>query len=89
VIGSLLADSLTLWKLRGSVTEDVDGVVIRVEGSPTLRVVSGQPVRWSVRVEGGPPRYCTSIVGLLSAVREELGVSGGPALRIAPARSEA
>lgn len=88
MIRSLLADSLAVWKLRGSVTEDDKGVLIRIDGGPTVRVASGHRIRWIVQSEGDSPRDCSSIVGVLSAVREALAVSGGPALRISPAPSE-
>ncbi len=93
-IHSLLVASLAVWKVRGSVAaRDGGAVIIRAEGGVTVGVepvpASERPVRWLVRCEPGSPGHCTSIVGVLSAVREALGIFGGPGLQFSPARSEA
>lgn len=99
-IRALLADSLTLWKVRGDVTPGAppvdavihaeDGTVVWVE--PAL--ASESPIRWWVRwhapgaaARASPvprSRPCTSAVGLLRTVREVLGAESGYTLRIAP-----
>lgn len=89
MIRHLLADSLTVWKVRGSVTREREGVVIHADGHPVVRVAPGYASRWVVQSENGAARPCASIVGALSAVREVLGVSGGVALYITPRRTDA
>ena len=89
MIRNLLASSLIVWKVSGNVEHDGEGIVIRAVGRPAVRVGPGRSSRWIVQPEDGPPQQCASIVGALTAVREALGVSGGPALRIAPSRRQA
>jgi len=100
-IRDLLADSLALWGVAGAVEPGVHPAVavIRAADGATLWVerldTPGVPFRWQVRsrgageAAGGPgerrPRACASLVGVLGAVREALGIERGSALRIAPA----
>lgn len=88
-----LAESLVVWRVRGSVTAGAspaeilvhagDEVVVRVEPAQPTE----SPIRWWVRWQapGAQPhsRPCTSTVGLLRTVREAIGAEGGYHLRIA------
>ena len=93
---ALLADSLDLWRIDGTVKAGVapavaeirthDGTVVSVE-----RIRDGaMPFRWMVRARrpGGTPaeraRPCGSLVGVLGALRGALGVNRGTPVRIAP-----
>lgn len=89
VIRSLLTDSLALWRVQGTVQETADGYAIFVGARQVAHIAAGRVSRWVVVAEGGPPRECASIVGVLSAIREALEVSAGAALRIAPGRADA
>ena len=89
MVRRLLMDSLALWRVQGTVQETADGYAILVGPRRVAHVGAGITTRWVVVAEGGPPRECASIVGVLSALREALEVSAGPALRIAPGRADA
>jgi hypothetical protein len=89
MIRDLLTSSLIVWKVSGNVECDGEDIVIRPIARPAVRIGPGRSSRWIVQPEDGPPHQCASIVGALTAVREALGVSGGPALRIGPSRREA
>lgn len=89
---ALLAGSLVLWDVRGWVImHGPEKAVVHTESGAQIRVArfpAGHPMRW--RVEGdSQARSCLSIVGALGAVREMLGVTAGPGLRLAPVRSDA
>jgi len=88
VIRALLEDSLALWQVPGAVEEEGEAVVVRAAGR-VIRVLRGRASRWAVAMDGGGGRPCASIVGVLSAVREQIEVASGAALRIAPGRSAA
>lgn len=101
---ALLADSLTVWHVRGTVKagEPSEVAVIQAEDGTVVRVEraldSERPVRWWVRwrelnaaaqgADASRSRPCTSAVGLLRTVREALGAEGGPRLRIGPSPGE-
>src|SRR5688572_29710326 len=94
---TFLAESFELWGVRATVEpaeapivaaiHASDGSVISVE-----RITQeGMPFRWIVRRRGandaadGRQRPCGSLVGVLSAIRNALGVDRGNPVRIAPA----
>jgi hypothetical protein len=95
---ALLAESLVVWQVDGTITAGKYPVVAEIHGEAAVVQVeiasqSESPIRWWVRWTGsnapaagdGPrSRPCTSTVGLLRGVREALGADGGRALRIAP-----
>ena len=92
-----LADSLALWKVEGVVEAATLPVVavIRAAGNTVWveRPADDAPWRWFVRWRSADMREersrpCTSLVGLLNAVRGALGVERGNALRIAPAPTD-
>ena len=101
---TLLADSLAVWHVRGTVQagEPSEVAVIHAEDGTIVRVEraldSERPVRWWVRwhelnaaaqgAGASRSRPCTSAVGLLRAVREALGAEGGRRLRIGPSAGE-
>jgi hypothetical protein len=96
-----LADSLALWGVSGTVCVGVAPVIAEIRaanGAITWveRAAGDMPFRWCARwrcagdTPGGVrelrPRACGSLVGLLGAVRDALGVERGSAVRIvAPA----
>lgn len=101
---NFLADSLGLWGVTG-VVHAGQGIIVAeiVAANGTLvwieRTAEDMPFRWQARwraageAPGGVrelrPRACASLVGLLAAVREALGVERGAAVRIVPAPLEA
>ena len=97
---AFLADSLELWQVAGTVKAGRAPVVaeIRAENGAMVwveRAGDDTPFRWFARwrsagdAPGGVrelrPRACGSLVGLLAAVRDALGVERGSAVRIVPA----
>ena len=92
-VRELLADSLALWRVAGTVVAGdapvvaviraADGAVVRIERP----VEVDMPFRWLVRSTDNADRArpCASLVGLLNAVRSALNVDRGGAVRIAPA----
>jgi hypothetical protein len=95
---ALLAQSLAVWRVSGTVEAGEppvvavihgDGTVVRVE----IAAESECPIRWWVRWHASDAapnavprcRPCASTVGLLRTVREALNIEGGSSLRIAPA----
>ena len=96
---AFLADSLVLWRVEGAVEAGETPVVGVIRASTGAivwveRVTShAPPFRWAVRwrnageAPGGArevrPRACGSLVGVLNAVRNALGVDRGSAVRIA------
>ena len=97
---AFLADSLALWRVSGTVRAGkapviaeicaANGALVWVE-----RAGDDTPFRWCARWRGAGdapggvrelrPRACASLVGLLGAVRDALGVERGSAVRIVPA----
>jgi hypothetical protein len=87
VIGGLLEESLKLWRVAGAVEADGEGALVRAAGR-VVRITRGRASRWVVSVDGEDARTTASVVGVLSAVREILGVSRGTQVRIAPGRGQ-
>ncbi len=101
---AFLAESLALWQVRGTARLGVAPVVVEI-GADNGAVVwveradDDTPFRWFVRwraagdAPGGVrelrPRACSSIVGVLAAVREALGVERGSAVRVVAAPENA
>jgi len=97
---AFLADSLDLWRVDGDVEAGAppavaqirvrDGTIVSVERIPE----GTMPFRWMVRrVHPGAsreerPRPCGSLVGVLGAMRDALGVDRGSALHIAPSPTD-
>lgn len=87
---SLLIDCVALWGIEAKVAAASAGVAITAEGGRYLVEPAPpdmRPVRWLLQtpersVANRPPRAVPSIVALLSALRNALGVEGGAALRI-------
>jgi hypothetical protein len=83
----LLADALALWAVPGRLRVAEGGVAL--EGM-ALRVYAAdaadRPVRWWLE-RPGQKRPCTSVLGLLRALRNAVGAGEGEArrLRVAPA----
>ena len=101
-VRALLAESLAVWRVGGSVAAGEPPVAAVVHGESTVVRVeiaaeSENPIRWWVRwhdagaAAGGAPRSrpCASVVGLLRAVRDALNVEGSRRLRIAPSAADA
>ncbi|MGH8619744.1 MAG: hypothetical protein ACREUW_18805 [Burkholderiales bacterium] len=99
-IRELLADSLALWAVTGTVEAGASPLVavIRTDGGAIAwieRPAADVPFRWTVRwraageAPGGPreerPRPCASLVGLLKALRGAFGVERGAAVQVVPA----
>ena len=86
-IREFLTDSLALWGVAGAVDigkapivaviRAADGTIVSVERN------AGGPFRWVVR--SPRPRPCTSIAGVLNALRSALGVERGEPIRVTPA----
>jgi hypothetical protein len=87
---SLLRDCLKLWAVTGKVTVHDDGLVIDTsEGAFTVTRAEPdlRPVRWFYQTPeraaaGRAPRAASSIVALLSALRNAMAGMGGDRLRI-------
>lgn len=97
---AFLEQSLALWQVTGTVQLAAAPVVAEIRAGSGAsvwveRAGDDTPFRWFVRwrregdAPGGVrevrPRACSSLVGLLAAVRDGLGVERGSALRVAPA----
>lgn len=97
---AFLTDSLALWGVAGVVRPGQVAVVAEIAAANGVlvwieRAAVDLPFRWMVRwraageqpggVRESRPRVCASVVGLLAAVREALGVERGAAVRIVPA----
>jgi hypothetical protein len=86
----LLRDCMRLWDVPGEVTPAAEGVHIAVDGQTyavTPADAAIRPVRWFYQTPeraaaGRPPRAAPSIVALLSALRNALGVARAGRLRI-------
>lgn len=97
---AFLADSLALWEVAGTVEAGAAPVVACILAANGARIEiervadAQAPFRWFVRVppvqaaDGGTyqrhPRPCTSIVGVLHAIRAALGVQLAGRARIVP-----
>ena len=93
---ALLVESLALWGVAGEVRAGRDKVCAEIHASGAIawveRAGNDTPFRWFVRwraagdAPGGVrelrPRACSSLVGLLAALREALGVERGSAVRV-------
>jgi hypothetical protein len=101
---AFLAESLALWQVGGEVLAGAAPVLIEIRaGSGTVvcieRAAADTPFKWFVRwrragdAAGGVrevrPRACGSLVGMLAAVREGLGVERGNAVRVVAAPAPA
>ena len=97
---AFLADSLELWHVAGTVQAGEAPVVAEIRTTSGAlvwveRAGDDTPFRWFARWRGAGdapggvrelrPRACGSLVGLLAAVRDALGVERGSAVRIVPA----
>ena len=97
---AFLDDSLALWQVGGTVQAGMAPVVVEIHAASGAlvwveRAADDTPFKWFARwrVAGeGPggvrelrPRACSSLVGLLAAVRDALGVERGSAVRVVAA----
>ncbi len=97
---AFLAESLALWQVGGEVQTAAAPVLfeIRADSGAIVwieRAAQDTPFKWFVRwrsagdAPGGVrelrPRACGSLVGMLAAVREALGVERGSAVRVVAA----
>ena len=97
---AFLADSLVLWHVDGTVCAANAPVIVEIRAaSGTIVWVehagADTPFRWLARwrragdAPGGVrelrPRACGSLVGLLAALREALGVERGSPVRVVSA----
>ena len=97
---AFLADSLALWQVAGTVKAGDSPVIAEIRATNGAlvwveRAGYDTPFRWYARwrstgdasssVRELRPRACGSLVGLLAAVRDALGVERGSAVRIVPA----
>jgi hypothetical protein len=95
-----LDESLALWQVSGTVHAGVEPVVMEIHATSGAlvwieRAADDTPFKWFARwraagdAPGGVrelrPRACGSLVGLLAAVREALGVERGSAVRVVAA----
>ncbi|MBM3343235.1 MAG: hypothetical protein FJY56_14150 [Betaproteobacteria bacterium] len=100
---AFLADTLALWGVAGDVQQGrgpavaeictANGALVWIEPAS-----DDAPFRWQVRwraageAPGAPrevrPRACSSLVGVLAAMREALNVERGSAVRIVPAPAQ-
>ncbi len=103
MLREFLVDSLALWGVAGEVCAGQGSVVAEIHAASGARVwieraADDTPFRWFARwraagdAPGGVrelrPRACASLVGLLAAMRDALGVERGSAVRIVPAPAE-
>ena len=99
-LSAFLADSLALWGVAGEVRTGQGAVVVEISAQSGAVVwiepaAQDTPFQWFVRwrragdAPGGVrelrPRACGSLVGMLAAVREALGVERGSAVRVVAA----
>jgi len=97
---AFLADSLAQWQVAGTVQAGEAPVMAEIRATSGAivwveRAGHDTPFRWFARwrsagdAPGGVrelrPCACASLVGLLGAVRDALGVERGSAVRIVPA----
>jgi len=101
---AFLTDSLALWQVAGTVQAGRAPVVAEIRAASGAlvwveRAAGDTPFKWHARWRGSGdapggvrelrPRACGSLVGLLGAVRDALGVERGSAVRIVPAPEQA
>jgi hypothetical protein len=101
---AFLEESLALWQVDGTARLGAAPVVVEIRAADGAvawveRAGDDTPFRWFARWRGAGdapggvrelrPRACGSLVGLLAAVREALGVERGSAVRVAAAAPEA
>ena len=97
---AFLDECLALWQVSGTVHAGVVPVVAEIRAANGAmvwieRAADDTPFKWFARwraagdAPGGVrelrPRACGSLVGLLAAVREALGVERGSAVRVVAA----
>jgi hypothetical protein len=87
---ALVSDGLALWGVAAAVSIAGDGVVLLAPDGTPLRVAPAppaeRPVRWWLE-RPGQRRPCTSVLGLLRALRNAVGAGDGAdarRLRVAP-----
>ncbi len=93
-LDQLIADSLALWQVDGTVESGAAPVAVVIySGGCTVwveRAANDAPWRWFVRWRSADmcadrSRPCVSLVGMLNALRDALGVERGNALRVVAA----
>lgn len=80
----LLADSLALWGVAGTVRVAADGVAIEADVARLIVTPAepgNGPIRWWV-TRDGHRRPCPSVLGLLRTLRNALGVPGPAPVRL-------
>ncbi len=97
---AFFVESLVLWQVAGTVHSGTTPVIAEIRSASGAmiwieRAGGDTPFRWFVRwraagdAPGGVrerrPRVCGSLVGLLAAVRDALGVERGSAVRVVAA----
>ncbi|MCB4820976.1 hypothetical protein [Roseicella aerolata] len=87
----LLADALALWGVEARPRVAEDGVALAAPDGTALRVLAAAPgdlpVRWWLE-RPGQRRPCTSVLGLLRALRNAVGAGEGEARRLRVARPD-
>lgn len=86
-LANLLADCLALWGVAGRITAGAEGLSLSHAGGICTVTRGEPPVRWLLQTParlaaGRGPRALPSIVALLTALRDALGVPPGARLRI-------
>lgn len=86
---ALLKESMQLWNVNATVTLDEqsgridlrrpDGLQLSVAQTPT---VMREIARWSITCPGESSRVCSSILGVLSVVREQIAANSASGLRL-------
>ena len=87
----LLADSLALWGVAARPRVVEEGVAVDAPDGMVLRVTAGSPVELPVRwwlERSGQRRGCTSVLGLLRALRNAVGADVGAARRLRVAQPD-
>jgi hypothetical protein len=73
---ALVSDGLALWGVAAAVSVVCDGVALVAPDGTPLRVTPAsreeRPLRWGLE-RPGPRRPCTSVLGLLRALRNAVG----------------
>jgi hypothetical protein len=83
-LGALLEESLSLWAVAGSVAVEDTWILVSAAATrvSVRRNTEGDGlIRWFVTIAGAPERPCTSVLGVLRAVRAAL-VDEAPAPRL-------
>jgi hypothetical protein len=77
---ALVLDALSLWGVAAAVAVDGDGVALIAPDGTPLRVAPAspdeRPLRWWLE-RPGQRRPCTSVLGLLRALRNAVGAGDG------------